>query len=345
MTSLIDTSSTRRSVTGDRSVPDAIRLLPADAPREDWLAARRLGIGGSDASVIAGVNRFSSLYGLWLEKTGQAVDKPATDYMEFGTRCEPVLAQWFADLTGIGTRRAGLMQSRDRAWQLASVDRLTDDGGILELKTTGERMADEWDDDQVADHAEIQTQHYLSVTGRSHAWVFALIGRSPVIRRVERDDDLIADLIAMESAFWHDNVLAGVEPVANAAALPAIKDRFSSIITETVDLPADTVLPLLDAWQAAKAALKAAQDAADDAEARLRAVVAGVEEVRVAGTPVLTCKANGTFSPKKFEADHPDLAAACQTTKTVLDVDRIKADHPAEYASHRARVLRASKAA
>jgi predicted phage-related endonuclease len=40
-------------------------------PYKEWLAYRRLGIGGSDASVICGINRWKSPVELWMEKTGQ----------------------------------------------------------------------------------------------------------------------------------------------------------------------------------------------------------------------------------------------------------------------------------
>lgn len=339
MTSTIDTR-----VTGARVTPDATLLLRADATREEWLAARREGIGGSDASVIAGVNRFSSLYGLWLDKTGQVeIDDDAIaarDEVQFGRRVEPILADWFTDLTGLTVRRAGLMASKARPWQRASVDRLVSDGGILECKSTGWRMADEWSDDQVADHAEVQTQHYLAVTGRSHAWVFALVDRTPVIRRVERDDELIAALTVMEERFWFDNVIGGVEPATNAQALPAIKTRFASVDVETVELPRDVFVPVFTRFVEAKAAAKAADTAVDAAEAALRSLVGSAGEVRVDGQKFLTCIANGTFSTKAFEAAHPAEAEACRVLRPVIDLDKVKTTHPDLYAAHRARVLR-----
>ncbi len=36
---------------------------------EDWLEHRKLGIGGSDASVVCGLNRYKSPMELWLDKT------------------------------------------------------------------------------------------------------------------------------------------------------------------------------------------------------------------------------------------------------------------------------------
>ena len=40
--------------------------------REAWLKMRNTGIGGSDASVIVGLNKWKSTFKLWMEKTGQA---------------------------------------------------------------------------------------------------------------------------------------------------------------------------------------------------------------------------------------------------------------------------------
>ena len=48
--------------------------MTAGMQRCDWLDARRKGIGGSDASVIAGVNKWKSPLDLWLEKTVQVDD-------------------------------------------------------------------------------------------------------------------------------------------------------------------------------------------------------------------------------------------------------------------------------
>ena len=40
-------------------------------PYEDWLEYRKLGIGGSDASVVCGISRYKSPVELWMEKTNQ----------------------------------------------------------------------------------------------------------------------------------------------------------------------------------------------------------------------------------------------------------------------------------
>ncbi|MBO2465007.1 YqaJ viral recombinase family nuclease [Actinomadura violacea] len=188
---------------GELVTPTGVLVLPSDVPRPRWLAARRSGIGGSDALAVAGLDPWTTRLEVYLTKTGSKVERPQTDDMVWGQIVEPAIAEYFTHQTGIEAVRCGLMRHTDRDWQLASVDRLTGDGGLLEIKNTNHWRRGEWEDGQIADGAEAQTQHYLDVTGLSHAWVAAQVGGAPpLIRRVERDEALIADLRAMEEEFW-----------------------------------------------------------------------------------------------------------------------------------------------
>ena len=92
--------------------PDAQLILPYDAPRDLWLAERRKGLGGSDASTIAGVNRFSSRYAVWLDKTGDLPEQDLTAAMRMGNLLEPVLIRMFTEDTGIEVRRAASCSPR-----------------------------------------------------------------------------------------------------------------------------------------------------------------------------------------------------------------------------------------
>lgn len=178
-------------------------VLPYDAPREVWLKARRDGIGGSDALAALGLDPWKTRLEVYLDKVGQAPEREPSDRMRWGQIVEAAILEWFTDRTGIPVSRKGLLRSTEHPYQLASVDAESADGGIVEIKNTNYHRRGEWEDDQVADGAEAQSQHYLSVTGRTHAWVVAQIGgEPPVIRRVERDDALIADIRAMELDLW-----------------------------------------------------------------------------------------------------------------------------------------------
>jgi len=223
-----------------------------------------------------------------------------------------------------------------------SLDGNVGDGGIFESKCTNWRMADDWDNDQIADHAEVQVQHGLAVTGRTHAHVVALIdGNDFQIRRVERDEAFIALLTEMEQEFWDKYVLGNTAPPVDAAALPAIKARWITVDTELTVCAPEVIVPLYTALKAAKAATKEAEGAENLLEAQLRELLAGGEALIAGGLLYATAKQNGTFALKRFAADHPDLADAL-STKPTFDLDRVKTEHPELYAQYRARVLRPS---
>jgi putative phage-type endonuclease len=76
----------------------------ADMPHADWLEWRRKGIGGSDASVICGINQYKSPIELWMEKTGQlphALEKQAGEAAYWGNQLESVVKTEFTKRTGI----------------------------------------------------------------------------------------------------------------------------------------------------------------------------------------------------------------------------------------------------
>lgn len=324
-------------------------MLRADAPRDEWLAARRTGIGSSDASAVLGLSKWSSPYEVWAEKRGLIPPDPDNTYTELGRLLEPVVVGRWSEKTGIPIRKAGLMASREHPWQLASVDRLAACGGIVEAKTLSYRVAEEWEDGQTPDHAEVQVQHQLAVTGRSHAHVVGLQdGRTWLERLVVRDDALIPDLTGIEERFWTGHVLAGVEPPIDgtSATTEALSARWPGIEEIEVDLDQEALdcIEFRSEWiNKAKAALLVA----DEYENRLRALMGEATVGWLPGDPdrrqAITWRRNGTFSSKKFAADHPELAARITHPLPALDVAALKAARPELHTTYRARVLRVPK--
>lgn len=188
------------------------------ATDEEWRAARRLGVGGSDVGAVMGLNKWKSPLEVWLEKTGRAEppDLSGKESVEWGCRLEPLIAEKFAEMhPEYRVRRKNCtMVSSERPWARANIDReLVGDGrGILEVKTAGARSADDWVFGPPA-HYEAQVQHYLSVTGWDFAWVAVLIGGQEYREyRVERDEEDIAAIDAAVDSFWNDYVVKGVMP-------------------------------------------------------------------------------------------------------------------------------------
>ena len=60
------------------------KISTANMSREDWLAERRHSLGGSDMGAVLGLNRWSSPYSVWAEKTGRLPPKEDNEAMRQG---------------------------------------------------------------------------------------------------------------------------------------------------------------------------------------------------------------------------------------------------------------------
>ena len=57
----------------------------SELTREEWLARRRSGIGGSDVAAVLGLSPWKSPRQVWLDKTTDATDDRQTMPMLLGT--------------------------------------------------------------------------------------------------------------------------------------------------------------------------------------------------------------------------------------------------------------------
>lgn len=187
------------------------QVIEQAAPtREEFVARRISGIGGSDAATVCGLNPWKSAYELWLEKTRQIVPDDISDreYIIWGNKLEPVIAERYEEVSGHKTIvRSQLFRHPEHDWMIANIDRDTDDPlRMLECKTTNAFGVVNWGPtgtDQVPESYLLQCQHYLAVTGKQFCDLAVLIGGSDFrIYELRRDDELIEALIAREFAFW-----------------------------------------------------------------------------------------------------------------------------------------------
>jgi putative phage-type endonuclease len=336
------------------ATPGAVPVLPVTAPRTEWLRARAQGIGGSDSAAVAGFNRYSSPRKVYLDKMGLLPPEPENRFMQWGTWLEPSIAHGFTQLTGIPTRRCGLLRSRTHEFMQVSVDRLTADGGGLEIKNAGHYLAEEWGDDSdplLPHGAGIQAMHALMVTGRSHWWVIGLIGGNfPAIRRVERDEDAIAALVELEHRFWHGHVLPQVPPpVTDSIADEMLLKAFYKANDGEIRVVDREILdPLLVDLANAEAEVAAAEARERGITNQLRDLAGTATGLTYPGNdgklpnPVVTLKANGTFNGTNFTKDNPDVAERFTRDVTVpkLDVKALAAADEDLYTAYRARILR-----
>lgn len=178
--------------------------------REEWLALRKTGIGGSDAGTVCGINPYSSAMKLFYDKTGKEVEEQENEAMRQGHDLENYVVQRFTEATGLKVRRSNYMyRNTEYPFMIADVDRLVvgEDAG-LECKTASAYQADKWKDGDIPLHYMLQCYHYMAVTGKRTWYIAAVIlGKEFVYHRLEWDNELIESLIHAEKRFWEDYII------------------------------------------------------------------------------------------------------------------------------------------
>lgn len=262
---------------------DLILSVKDAEDHEKWLEARALGIGGSDAAVIMGMNPYKSPYQLWLEKTGQA-EAPDLSHVQavyWGSKNEANIADWFQETTGKKVRKLGTLQSRSQPFMLANVDRavMGEEAG-LEIKTAGVSQAKKWKGDEIPDAYYCQCLHYLAVTGADRWYIAVLIGGNEALyKTVERNEDDIKALIEAEAGFWKLVETKTPPPVDGsdscAAALSAQykggDPNFSVVLQPSAE-------HVIESLENDKAIMDALRKQITEKENRLKALLGNAEE-------------------------------------------------------------------
>lgn len=182
---------------------------------EEWLAYRKTGIGGSDAGAICGLDPFSSPFTVYAEKRELIPAKEDNEAMRQGRDFEGYVAWRFCAAEGKKVQRFGwLIRSKQYPWAFADVDRVVvGENAILECKTTSSRNPSDFANGEIPRRWYCQTLHYLAVTGCDVCYLAVIVlGKAYYCFRVERDEKEIEALMAIEKAFWHNNVEADVPP-------------------------------------------------------------------------------------------------------------------------------------
>ncbi len=191
------------------------KITTADMSRDEWLDARRAGIGGSDVGAIMGFNQYKSAYQVFLEKTGQFHEEVDNEAVYFGNALEDFVAQEFAKRTGKKVRRLNKMLVHpEHDFMLANLDRVVvGERAVLECKTASEYVKESWEGEEIPASYLCQVHHYLAVTGFEKAYIAVLVGGNKFIwKEIERDEEFIQILIDCERDFWENHVLKDEAP-------------------------------------------------------------------------------------------------------------------------------------
>ena len=267
--------------------------------REEWLDARRGGIGSSDAASLfeaeiieesKGEERpFKSRLALYADKVGAAEDSDLSQNQRvaWGTRLEATVAEAFFELSGatpIAMPPLTLYRRTDLPMQ-ATPDRLIegDPVRILEVKTAGSEQAKRWgedgDPDGVPLRYQIQVQHQLAVLGLPVAHLAVLIGGNDFrTYEIAADAGFAAVLERRVREFWAA-VVAREAPEPGPLDLDVVRSLYRrASVGKSVRIEAREADVLLDEYELANRVAKDAEAQANTAKARLMALLGDAEE-------------------------------------------------------------------
>lgn len=249
----------------------------------DWLDHRKSGIGASEMSAVLGVSRWATPLDVYLDKTG-AEPREVGEAAYWGHRLESIVLDELAKRAEIDVTPDGrLLRSAAHEWALATLDGHTWDGRQIipvEAKTAGQYFEDEWADGAPEGY-RVQVHQQMLVTGAPYAYLAVLLGGNRFMwSRIERDEALIALVIAKGHDMWRRVRELDPPPATAPGDKLATLRQFPEDDGEVVELGADFA-DLVEQLDEAKRAVKEAQD-------REKALAAQVQQQIGSASKVVT---------------------------------------------------------
>lgn len=211
-------------------------------------------VTGTDASIICGMNPYTNIVDLFLIKTRQKVapDISGNPHVKAGNYLEDAVVKMFCDETNIGVFnlnttsiriisssdnlliKGGAFISKKHPWMAANIDRLLDNGAILECKTAANTngWGEPGDETTIPKHYLLQCAHYCAVTEKDLCYIAVLFrGVDFRIYKYHRNLDLEEKLIERERIFWEEHVLKNICPE------PTTENEVKSMLMDLTEEP------------------------------------------------------------------------------------------------------------
>ena len=306
---------------------------------KEWLEERRTGIGGSDAAAVIGISRYASPMKVYLEKTGELEPFAGNEYTEWGNILEPVIREQFQRRTGfVVVENLELLRSEKHPFMVAHLDGIIysdneKSPGVLEIKNVSEWKKDEWQNGEVPAEYLVQVQHNMEVTGYTWGYLVALIGGNHLeITRVERDAELIQQIVDAERAFWNENVLKRVPPAYGASDEDILKALYP-VAQEQKHVTLPPVLDkLLDERDTLKLRMKELESRLETIENRIKGEMGEAEK---GITQYYEIKWSNVFklNEKRLLEEHPEVESLYQ--RNAFDSKSFQRENPELAAKYR----------
>lgn len=190
--------------------------------QQHWLSLRTMDITSTEVAALFGISPYSTMFETWHRKKEAIVVKlEENERMKWGTRLQDAIATGIAEDQGWKVRRMDeyirdpdlrLGASFDfsiEQWFANAAEGPESSKGLLEIKNVDAMIfKDGWlfDDEgslEAPPHIELQVQQQLLLTGRSAAYIGALVGGNKIELIERRPDESVFKAITYKvKKFW-----------------------------------------------------------------------------------------------------------------------------------------------
>lgn len=273
-----------------------VPIVGWEASRDQWLAARRRGLGASDVAAILGFSNWHSPWQVWAEKTGTwAPDDAPSEASDLGNDLEPWILQQAGERLGVTVGRSPhrLYAHPEHGWRMASPDGTTSTGTLVEAKTAGLAggfgVPEGWSEDTVPLGYELQVRWQMHVTGRDQVVIAALVANLGFrLYPIDRDLTVENDMVAQVSEWWQRHIVAGEEPPLGANDADAIKSLYPAASGGQIDLDATDAPTLLMRYREARETEGRAKRSKEEAGTAIKALLKDNTTGRINGRTEVT---------------------------------------------------------
>jgi len=275
---------------------------------EEWLKARKKGIGGSDIAAVCGLSSYKSPLWIYLDKTGQLPEQEQENIAaELGLVLEPFLSKkfvkWINKNEGIEIKLMKMpyiLQDDEVDYFLVNLDRFFKhpDRGYcaVELKTTTEFKRDLWSKDVVPDEYYMQVQWQLMITGWQWCYLVYLIGnRTFDVKLIKKNEEVIKNLRDKGKEFWTEYVEKNEPPApiglkSDSDALNILyPEEYPDLGDELTGEEEEAVVKAIEVIEEQKEVEKRAKNNITKAQQVIKSIIKSREYV-IAGGRLITYK-------------------------------------------------------
>lgn len=308
--------------------PTGVLVTDAEPETDEWFAARREGITGTDLPKILGLTKYGNALSVWLDKRGE-LDDSAGEAALWGQILEDPVAQEWARRHSAEVEPVGVIANVERPWIRASLDRLIplgycpdgDDRCGLEVKTRS-AFKSKMFRSEIPDDVLAQTTWGLLTTGLHHMHVAVLIGGQELRSfRVDRDPKIEEYLLKAAAPVWaavQDGIPPEAHPDSDGVLLALLNQLYTKRAGDR-ELDPDKAQRWIDQYAEGAAIEKQGKAAKEQAKAGLVQLLDDGDAGLIDGLTVFTYRApdpGETLSAanlRKFKVADPEVYEALRS--------------------------------